>query len=536
MINMRVFCRVATAATKVRRKREEGNTMAWDVLKGSDLSIRNVLTWGQATKRGAAGAVLIASLAVAACQPNAQQAVLARAVIASDDPQATDLGRQVLQGGGNAVDAAVTMAMAMAVTLPSRVGVGGGGTCLVHDPVSGDVTSYDFPSDETASGQAGLPTMVRGIFAMHTEAGASPWPALISPAERMAMDGFAVSVGLASDIASISNVLDQLPQLARLFTSPSGLPLTPGAPMRLPGLAPIMTEIRLGGVPELYNGETGRRFAEGAVQSGVRIDVEEIRAIAPSISPANYLEVGNDRLWYQAEPLTGGPALADAAQRLMDWDEQDYEDAEPLERLSILYQVQRPALRTVATGGEVVPGASLVVADRDGRAVACTLTLNGVFGSGSVAGDTDIIIAAAPARGVMRSSGLSIVSNHFTRTFLYAGAGTEMFSASLFPLAERIFADVGLDTAVRSARLATDFSQGGILVESRTPDVVLDVASGLDNPVRRAPWLGVAQAIGCDWDRETRVTQCLAVSDPRGFGEAVTDEAAGLEGGLVFGR
>lgn len=475
----------------------------------------------------------MAALAVAACQPNAREAVTSRVVVTSAEPQATDIGRQVLAGGGTAADAAVSMGLTMAVTLPSRVGLGGGGVCLHHDGRDGSVTTYDFPSNAAASGRAGLPAMVRGLYAMHSEQGSSQWQALVSPAEVLAQTGYAVGEGLAADIASIANVIDRLPDLSTKFSGPNGLPLALGQVFVQPDLATVLTGIRTGGVTGFYTNETGRLYAEATVPAGAPITVEEVRATAPTIAPAVSIETGNDRLWTPAEPLTGGPALSDAFGRLQDLDGPDYGDRDAASRLQALLDVQRTALRTVGAGGDTSPGASLAVVDRFGNGVACTFTLNGLFGSGAVAEGTGIVVAAAPATGVMRSSGPAIVANQPTRTLVYVGTGSGMFAASLIPLAERVLTGLGMSTAMGSSRLATDFSQGGVLVEEGAPTLVQQVAEATGQQVRRAPFLGLGQAVGCDWDRETGITRCTAVADPRGFGVAVTEEEAGMVGGFT---
>ena len=66
--------------------------------------------------------------------------------IATEDPAAALAGRQVLSAGGTAVDAAVAAGFVMTVTLPSRVGLGGGGACLVFDPAKAAVEAVHVPA------------------------------------------------------------------------------------------------------------------------------------------------------------------------------------------------------------------------------------------------------------------------------------------------------------------------------------------------------------------------------------------------------
>src|SRR5690606_25244293 len=95
-----------------------------------------------------------------------------RQIVVADEPQAAAIGRDILAQGGNAVDAATAMALAMAVTLPSRASLGGGGMCLVHDAETGDVRALDFLPRPGGDGRVGVPTMLRGLYALHGAYGA----------------------------------------------------------------------------------------------------------------------------------------------------------------------------------------------------------------------------------------------------------------------------------------------------------------------------------------------------------------------------
>ena len=133
---------------------------------------------------------------------------------------ACDAGASILAKGGNAVDAAVATAFALAVTHPSAGNIGGGGFMIVRTP-AGDVTSFEYrekaPLKSTktmylgADGKIersltnagylapGVPGTVRGLELAHKKFGKLPWKDVVSPAVALA-DGFTISAGLARSL------------------------------------------------------------------------------------------------------------------------------------------------------------------------------------------------------------------------------------------------------------------------------------------------------------------------------------------------
>ena len=168
--------------------------------------------------------LLCGSLCVAACvredrlQPGVDAATSTRGMVVSETFEATRVGRDVLAEGGNAVDAAVAVAFALAVTWPEAGNIGGGGFMMVA-PTDGEVVCIDYR--ETAPAAAtrdlfvdnpnryhhravGTPGTVRGLFLAHATYGRLPWPQLVEPAAELARNGFEVDEHLA---ASLNGVL-----------------------------------------------------------------------------------------------------------------------------------------------------------------------------------------------------------------------------------------------------------------------------------------------------------------------------------------
>jgi len=99
--------------------------------------------------------------------------------VATDEPRAALVARDVLSGGGSAVDAAIAGYFTLAVTLPSNAGIGGGGACLVHDAKTKKVEAILFMPQGIPGGQFGVPAAVRGMAYMQARYGRVPWASLV---------------------------------------------------------------------------------------------------------------------------------------------------------------------------------------------------------------------------------------------------------------------------------------------------------------------------------------------------------------------
>src|SRR5436190_20259400 len=141
----------------------------------------------------------------------------ANAAVVSQDKIASEIGAEILRRGGNAVDAAVATAFALAVTHPAAGNIGGGGF-LVFRSANGEAVAYDFREMAPAKASAtmflrngkydselhhsslvavGVPGTVAGLHLAWKEQGKLTWRELVQPAIALARDGFTVSDGLA---------------------------------------------------------------------------------------------------------------------------------------------------------------------------------------------------------------------------------------------------------------------------------------------------------------------------------------------------
>ncbi len=221
-------------------------------------------------------------------------------MVTTQEPRAADVGLAVLKSGGNAIDAAVAIGFALAVTYPFAGNLGGGGFLLAR-LADGRTTFIDFreaaplgasrnmyldasgePTRDSIEGwrAAGVPGTVRGLELAHKKYGKKPWAELVRPAVDLAQRGSPVSYWLAESLRG-SKHLSKSPESKRIFLK-DGAFYEADEILRQPELARTLDRIaRLGG-DGFYRGETAKLLAAAMKQNGGLItaaDLEQYRAI-----------------------------------------------------------------------------------------------------------------------------------------------------------------------------------------------------------------------------------------------------------------
>ncbi|HLW68962.1 MAG TPA: gamma-glutamyltransferase [Gemmataceae bacterium] len=167
----------------------------------------------------------------------AEPAVEARnGMVVSVSPEASDAGVEILRKGGNAVDAAVTTAFALAVTYPQAGNIGGGGFMLVYPPKA-EPKLFEYRECAPAAATAdmfvnqkstykhnvvGVPGTVRGLALAHERFGKLPWKDLVLPAIRLADDGFVMDSSLARSLNEVLAKPEGFPELLRVYGKNGG--------------------------------------------------------------------------------------------------------------------------------------------------------------------------------------------------------------------------------------------------------------------------------------------------------------------------
>jgi gamma-glutamyltranspeptidase/glutathione hydrolase len=254
-----------------------------------------------------------------------------KALVVSQSRLASDAGVEVLRRGGNAIDAAVATALALAVTLPEAGNIGGGGFLVVLLP-DGSSTSFDFRERAPAAARAdmflgkdgkydpklhhwshlavGVPGTVAGLHLAHERLGRLAWKDLVEPAVKLAREGFPLTRELAESLESLLPEFRKHAATLAQF-SREGQPYREGEVLRQPDLARSLERIRDGGAEGFYRGETAELLVREMERGGGLItlrDLEEYRAVERPAVRGSYrgLEVIS-----MGPPSSGGVALVE---------------------------------------------------------------------------------------------------------------------------------------------------------------------------------------------------------------------------------
>lgn len=252
-------------------------------------------------------------------------------MVVSQDLHASEVGRAVLQGGGNAVDAAVATAFALAVTHPAAGNIGGGGFMVVMLE-DGTATTFDFRERAPAASRpdmfldekgeydrtrhhfshlaVGVPGSVAGLYLAHQRLGKLPWKDLVEPAVRLAAKGFRLSPGLAAELAGRLKQFSKYPATLAQF-SKEGDPYRAGDLLVQGELAETLGRIRDRGAAGFYSGKTAELLAAEMRRGGGLINMADLRDYKPvEREPVRGTFRGFD-LISMPPPSSGGVALVE---------------------------------------------------------------------------------------------------------------------------------------------------------------------------------------------------------------------------------
>lgn len=379
-----------------------------------------------------------------------------RGAVSAGHPLAAQAGLAVLQDGGNAVDAALTMAGVLAVVRPHMNGVGGDAFVFVREASTGQVHALN------GSGRAGalatpdffrraghdavpqrgalsvsVPGAVAAWIDVHERFGSKPLTDLLAPAIHFARNGFPVSTRLASDIAEQGGPLNAA---GKSLYMPGGAPPRVGSLLKNPALAATLERIAAHGKDGFYRGPVARRLAEVVEAGGGHLRASDLAAHTSTwveplrtdylgheflVFPPNTQGIAQLQLFELAEardvaslPYNSAPylhalielkklAFADRDRWAGDPEHVDI----PLDRLTDPTYLtrragqmdeRRAAERVQAGVGDPMPGPAdtddsgdtvyLTVVDADGNAVSWIQSLYAGFGSGIFDPETGVML------------------------------------------------------------------------------------------------------------------------------------------------
>jgi gamma-glutamyltranspeptidase/glutathione hydrolase len=370
--------------------------------------------------------------------------------------EASDVGRQILAAGGNAIDAAVAVGYALAVVDPCCGNIGGGGFMLIHR-ADGHDTAINFRETAPRAATAGMfldaggnpireasingyravgvPGTVLGLDRALTEYGHLNRAAVIAPAIALARDGFVLGPADAAGLADKAGRLAADPAAARIFRRNDGTPYEAGNRLTQPDLAATLSLIAKQGPDAFYRGPIAHAVTEASAAHGGLLTEEDFAAYTVTEAPPVSCHYRGYVVLSAPLPSSGGTILCEMLNVLDGWDLKSSGFHSPqslhlmveamrhayLDRNSVLgdpafvpdksAQLLTPehaaAIRAAVDPQRATPSDGLTagvaphekvetthysVVDGSGNAVAVTYTLNGGFGAAVVAPGTGFLL------------------------------------------------------------------------------------------------------------------------------------------------
>jgi gamma-glutamyltranspeptidase/glutathione hydrolase len=263
------------------------------------------------------------------------------AMVASVDAIASQVGADVMKRGGNAVDAAVAVALTLGVTWPEAGNLGGGGFMLVRK-ADGTTEAIDYreiaPLGATrnmyldANGNVikdaslvgykaiAVPGTVAGLAFAHKRYGKLPWRDLVEPARKLAAEGFTVSQYVSRSLASKQTVerMQKFPESWRIYQR-NGKPYQPGETFIQPELASVLTRIQ-NDPSDFYRGETARMIVADVQAHGGILTAEDLARYQPAVRTPLHGTYRGAEIVTMPPPSSGGVALLEMLNMLEPYD------------------------------------------------------------------------------------------------------------------------------------------------------------------------------------------------------------------------
>jgi gamma-glutamyltranspeptidase/glutathione hydrolase len=473
--------------------------------------------------------LLLATTALAGSQVTATHAALA-----TSSPAATQIGLRILKNGGNAIDAAVAVSLALGVLEPKATGIGGGGFLTYYEAESGGVWTLDFreaapsaakrlPGNVAFSGamSAAIPGFVAGLDAMHARFGSRPWRELLVPAQRLAKDD----------------------------------------------LAKTLQRIGEQGSHDFYDGDLANKLVEAVRAAGGTFSLRDLRDYKPVWrAPVRIVFRGAD-IYTVAPPAAGGLMLGSILKIITGLDmgkansihllaeaerraaiDRDKFLADPSagrvpmhdllsDERAALWRASIDPIRVTPTAALTDPGAiatpsghttHISIVDAHGNVVSLTTSLGDETGNGFTVPGTGVLLntamndfSSAPnsvAGGNRPASPLSpVIVLRGGKPFL--AIGTPGGSTIVTTIAQILLDILAFNRPLAEAIAAPRFSQQAIPEEvsyeqGRAPQATIDALLALGHGVRAREPFGDVQAVSIDGGK------LLAISDPRHGGAA----------------
>ena len=264
---------------------------------------------------------------LAVAEPTKKSTVGKDGMVVCVSPPAADVGVEILKQDGNAVDAAVAVAFALAVTWPEAGNIGGGGfmmigppgqepTCIEYRETAPASATADLFADGKVNGfdhkASGVPGTVRGLALAHKRFGKLPWKVVVMPAVKLAEEGFAINAVLAGGLNRIlADAKTTNAEFKRVYGKPGGERWKAGDKLVLADLGRTLRAIAEKGPEAFYLGEPAGLLAAEMKRGGGLITADDLAAYtARERKPIHTTYRGFD-VYGAPPPSSGGIGLAE---------------------------------------------------------------------------------------------------------------------------------------------------------------------------------------------------------------------------------
>jgi gamma-glutamyltranspeptidase/glutathione hydrolase len=403
--------------------------------------------------------IVVLSMAIMPGLPRAASRQPVRAqhgMVASTSEIASRVGVEIMRRGGNAIDAAVGVGLALAVVWPFAGNLGGGGFMLIRRadgsteivdyrekaPAAASRDMYLDRNGKVVNGAStigykavGVPGSVAGLALAEQRHGRLKWADVVEPALRLAADGFRLDNTTAGGIKNTQKLLSRFPDSNKIFLR-GGSYYKEGESLVQPELAATLKRLKEQGSREFYEGETARLIAEDMKTNGGLITAKDLKEYQPTIRKPLTGTYRGFEIVTMPPPSSGGAVLIEMLNML-----EHYNLAEmgqnSSDELHLLTEVMRRAfadraefmgdadfvkvpiagitskkyaeelLKTIdplkatpsstvkagtPAGYESTETTHYTVIDQEGNVVSNTYTLNNGFGSGVTARGTGVLL------------------------------------------------------------------------------------------------------------------------------------------------
>tara|TARA_B110000003_G_scaffold138057_1_gene139786 strand:- start:4458 stop:6149 length:1692 start_codon:yes stop_codon:yes gene_type:complete len=377
-------------------------------------------------------------------------------MVVSQHYLATNAGHSILAKGGNAYDASIAVAFALAVVLPRAGNIGGGGFMIMFDEASQESYSIDYREiapeaatknmflasdgsvDKKRATQGtlsiGVPGTVYGMWEVHKKFGSLPWSELLAPAIELAEDGFLISPFMADALNKRYKKLGKYKNFKNIFYS--NYPVQMHQRLKQLDLANTLKIISRNGVKGFYEGQVATKIDAYMKENGGLITKKDLKNYRPVWRKTLHGTFNEYRIVTMGPPSSGGVHIIQMLNILENFDlvmmghnsptysalltesmkyayadrskylgDPEFFDVPVQSLISKEYAkkiYQKIELNSITPSDKILPGSELrhesldtthfSVADKNGNVVSNTYTLNSGFGSGVVVDETGILM------------------------------------------------------------------------------------------------------------------------------------------------